>query len=234
MAKIHTVEWTPGILANPVLERAMNANWYGVLPRWVRQKFGHVGTEMIGGVVGSDQDHHTAPYAITEEFVAVYRLHPLLPDDYAIRDHETGRAGRGDRLRPDPGPWHAAHDQEFGWSNLLYSFGTANPGAITLQEPPQRAQRPRPADRRPGRPGTLDILRDRERGVPRYNDFRERLRKPRIEQLRGPDRRSRRSPRRSATSTTATSTASTSRSGCSPSRCRPASASATRPSGSSS
>ena len=32
-AKIHTVEWTPGILANPVLERAMHANWYGVLPQ---------------------------------------------------------------------------------------------------------------------------------------------------------------------------------------------------------
>ena len=28
--------------------------------------------------------------------------------------------------------------------------------------------------------GTIDILRDRERGVPRYNDFREKLRKPRI------------------------------------------------------
>ena len=38
MAKIHTVEWTPGILANPVLERAMHANWYGVLPQWVRQQ----------------------------------------------------------------------------------------------------------------------------------------------------------------------------------------------------
>ena len=25
MAKIHTVEWTPGILANPVLERAMHS-----------------------------------------------------------------------------------------------------------------------------------------------------------------------------------------------------------------
>ena len=90
MAKIHTVEWTPGILANPVLERAMNANWYGVLPRWVRQKFGHVGTEMIGGIVGSEQDHHAAPYSITEEFVSVYRLHPLLPDDYEIRDHAPG------------------------------------------------------------------------------------------------------------------------------------------------
>ena len=28
--------------------------------------------------------------------------------------------------------------------------------------------------------GTIDILRDRERGVPRYNDFREKLRKKRI------------------------------------------------------
>ena len=35
MAKIHTVEWTPGILANPVLERAMHSNWYGLLPTWV-------------------------------------------------------------------------------------------------------------------------------------------------------------------------------------------------------
>ena len=88
-AKIHTVEWTPGILANPVTERAMHANWYGVLPAWVRQKFGHIGTEMIGGIVGSDQEHHAAPYSITEEFISVYRLHPLLPDDYAIRSHTT-------------------------------------------------------------------------------------------------------------------------------------------------
>src|SRR5919106_5918531 len=90
MAKIHTVEWTPGILANPVLKRAMNSNWYGVLPKWVRRNFGHLGTEMIGGVVGSTQEHHAAPYSITEEFVSVYRLHPLLPDDYEIRDHRNG------------------------------------------------------------------------------------------------------------------------------------------------
>ncbi|KPI17606.1 heme peroxidase [Actinobacteria bacterium OV450] len=34
MAKIHTVEWTPGILDTPVLRHAMDANWHGVLPRW--------------------------------------------------------------------------------------------------------------------------------------------------------------------------------------------------------
>jgi hypothetical protein len=31
--------------------------------------------------------------------------------------------------------------------------------------------------------GTLDILRDRERGVARYNDFREKLRKPRVKKF---------------------------------------------------
>src|SRR5207249_1147726 len=31
--------------------------------------------------------------------------------------------------------------------------------------------------------GSIDILRDRERGVPRYNDFREKLRKKRIEKF---------------------------------------------------
>ena len=30
-------------------------------------------------------------YAITEEFVSVYRLHPLLPDDYDVRDHRNGQ-----------------------------------------------------------------------------------------------------------------------------------------------
>ena len=31
MAKIHTVEWTPAVIANPVTERAMYANWWGLL-----------------------------------------------------------------------------------------------------------------------------------------------------------------------------------------------------------
>ena len=30
MAKIHTIEWTPGILANKQLHDAMNANWWGL------------------------------------------------------------------------------------------------------------------------------------------------------------------------------------------------------------
>jgi hypothetical protein len=183
LAKIHTVEWTPGILANPVLERAMHANWYGVLPRWVRQKFGHVGTEMIGGVVGSEQAHHAAPYAITEEFISVYRLHPLLPDDYEVRDHRNGQLIEESDFEPIQGHGTRESIDNWGMSNLLYSFGTAHPGAITLRNHPAALSNHTRITGERVDIGTIDVLRDRERGVARYNDFREKLRKPRIERF---------------------------------------------------
>ena len=159
----------------------MHANWYGVLPQWVRQKFGHVGTEMIGGIVGSDQEHHTAPYAITEEFISVYRLHPLLPDDYEIREPQDGRARRGDRLRPDPGrtaPGRRSRSTAGRTSSTRSA--SRNPGAITLKNHPKALSNHVRLNGDRVDLGTIDILRDRERGVPRYNDFREKLRKKRI------------------------------------------------------
>jgi hypothetical protein len=182
-AKIHTVEWTPGILANPVLERAMHANWYGVLPRWVRDRFGHVGTEMIGGIVGSQQEHHAAPYSITEEFVSVYRLHPLLPDEYAIRDHRNGELIAEIDFDPIQGHGTRPTIDEYGMSNLLYTFGTANPGAITLHNHPRALNGHVRLNGDRVDLGTIDVLRDRERGVRRYNDFRQALRKSRIEKF---------------------------------------------------
>lgn len=41
--------------------------------------------ELLGGIVGSHADHHSAPYSLTEEFVAVYRMHPLMPDAFTFR-----------------------------------------------------------------------------------------------------------------------------------------------------
>jgi hypothetical protein len=182
-AKIHTVEWTPGILANPVLERAMHANWYGVLPRWVRDRFGHVGTEMIGGIVGSQQEHHAAPYSITEEFVSVYRLHPLLPDDYAIRDHRNGQLIAEIDFDPIQGHGTRPTIDEYGMSNLLYTFGTAHPGAITLHNHPNALNGHVRLNGDRVDLGTIDVLRDRERGVRRYNEFRQALRKKRVEKF---------------------------------------------------
>jgi Animal haem peroxidase len=182
LAKIHTVEWTPGILANSVLETAMHTNWYGALPKWAK-RFRIEGLDALFGIVGSHQDHHAAPYSITEEFVSVYRLHPLLPDDYEIRDHGSGELIEETDFDPIQGAGTRPSVKKWGWSNLLYSFGTANPGAITLHNHPRALNDHLRLTGDRVDLGTIDILRDRERGVRRYNEFREALRKPRIKRF---------------------------------------------------
>jgi hypothetical protein len=184
IAKIHTVEWTPGILAHPALQVGMNANWYGVLPKWVKKRFGHIGSgELLSGIVGSPLDHHTAPYSITSEFVSVYRMHPLIPDDYQIRSAQTGEViGETDF---DPMQGHRTREaiDEHGMSDWIYSLGLAHPGAITLHNHPNALRNHVRLNGDHLDIATVDILRDRERGVPRYNDFREKLRKQRIERF---------------------------------------------------
>src|SRR5215203_7213197 len=85
----------------------------------------------------SDVCSSDLPYAITEEFVSVYRLHPLLPDDYEIRESTTGRLIEATDFEPIQGAGTRARVDEYGMSNLLYSFGVANPGAICLKNHPR-------------------------------------------------------------------------------------------------
>jgi hypothetical protein len=81
-AKIHTVEWTPGILSHPTLQIAMNANWWGMATEKVTRLIGRLSSsEAISGIPGSPVNHHGAPFTLTEEFATVYRLHPLIPDE---------------------------------------------------------------------------------------------------------------------------------------------------------
>ncbi len=184
IAKIHTVEWTPGILNTKALQIGMNANWYGVLPKWVKRNFGHIGSgELISGIVGSPLDHHTAPYSITSEFVSVYRMHPLIPDDYEVRSHETGEVVGESDFTPLQGHDTRRAIDEYGMSDWIYSLGLAHPGAITLHNHPNALRNLVRVNGDHVDIATIDILRDRERGVPRYNDFREKLRKRRIEKF---------------------------------------------------
>lgn len=50
--------------------------------------------EAIAGIPGSATEMHGAAYALTEEFVSVYRLHPLLPDTMDFYDVQSGRHPR--------------------------------------------------------------------------------------------------------------------------------------------
>jgi hypothetical protein len=66
-------------------------------------------------------------------------------------------------------------------TDLFYSFGIAHPGAITLHNYPRLFQRFERDDAPIIDLAAVDVLRDRERGVPLYNEFRKLIDLPRIE-----------------------------------------------------
>jgi hypothetical protein len=166
MAKIHTVEWTPAILAHPALEISMNANWWGILGERLYKLLGRVSktSEAISGIPGSGVEQHSAPYSLTEEFVSVYRMHSLIPDNIAFFNaqcgsHQSTYAIRNVAFESARKPFD---EGSLSFADMFYSFGINYPGAITLNNMPHFLHDL----------GTIDVLRDRERGVPRYNQFR--------------------------------------------------------------
>jgi hypothetical protein len=178
MAKIHTVEWTPAILPNSVVKTAMNVNWYGLAGEDVQDVLKFIDDkDLLGGIVGSQADHHAAPYSLTEEFVAVYRMHPLMPDEFAFHSVNTGDLLERLQLNEIAGKRTPAIAERLTMSDLFYSFGTCHPGAITLHNYPRHLQNLTRDDGERLDLAAVDILRDRERGVPRYNEFRRLLRK---------------------------------------------------------
>ena len=181
MAKIHTVEWTPGIVNNTSLWAAMNANWSGVLGQTIKNSFGRFGdSEIFSGIMGSPQEHHGARFQLTEEFVSVYRMHPLIPDDWRIYRVDSGEVAREASFYDLHGGNTRTFMSDFEIPDMIYSLGVDHPGAITLHNYPAALQRHTRIDGELMDLATMDILRDRERGVPRYNDFREEMRMPRV------------------------------------------------------
>jgi len=196
ITKIHDLEWVPIVLANKPVQKGLYVSWWGILGKWVATRLGRLpNSEMLSGIPGSATDHHAAPYAITEEFVSVYRMHAfMMPDELPVLDVTDGgwrysmplrdilHAGAGDAIT------------KFRFDNLFYSFGRALPGQLTLGNYSTVLQQlvvqppPTGAGKTPNVPpidlATIDILRDRERGVPRYNEFRRLLHLPPITSFR--------------------------------------------------
>ncbi len=128
--------------------------------------------DVNGGV-----NHFGSPFNFPEEFITVYRLHALVPDMLEYRElarpNEIRRMVpmaqvlRGDATR-------AMEDN--GLSNWALTFGRQRLGALTLDNYPQILQN-LPMPRLASKTKTIDIaaldlVRDRERGVPRFNEFR--------------------------------------------------------------
>ena len=172
MAKVHTVDWTPAILKNYTLREAMFANWRGLMPYW----FPKLGNEATDGIMGGSKKLEGVPFSLTEEFTAVYRMHPLLRDSVEIRDHNNHNLLAVSQLPDHALQGSSSVSYEHGLTNLFYSFGHTHPGLLELNNFPTFLQN-FPAE--PGVAnldlGAVDILRDRERGIPRYNEFRRQI-----------------------------------------------------------
>jgi len=174
IARIHTVEWTPAMLADSDMETGMNFNWWGIQGKTLWKRVGRLTkSEEFSGVPGSELYYHGTPYSMTEEFMSVYRMHPLIPDDYSIRE------SAGDRLIESfdftqlsgASTHEVLEDTRFRMNDLFYSFGTSHPGAIALHNYPEGLRHFVQPDGTLLDLATIDILRNRERGVPRYNEF---------------------------------------------------------------
>ena len=127
--------------------------------------------------VNGGANHFGSPFNFPEEFITVYRLHPLLPDLIDYRDHSTPNEIRNEIpiVSTFRGRATAVMHQR-GLANIGLSMGRQRLGALALQNDPRFLQNLQ-IDRLQSPTKkidvvALDIIRDRERGVPRFNEFR--------------------------------------------------------------
>jgi Animal haem peroxidase len=177
LAKIHTVEWSTAILPREVLSTGLKTNWYGRFSK-LQNVFPKLAeNDIFSGIPGSATEHHGVPFTMTEEFVAVYRMHTLMPDHFTILSADSGAGLANAELPELAGRRGVEFLARFELADLFYSFGVHNPGAVRLHNHPKFLQNLVQESGDRFDLGAVDILRDRERGVPRYNRFRRLLHK---------------------------------------------------------
>ncbi len=122
-------------------------------------------------------NHFGSPFNFPEEFVTVYRLHPLIPDLLEYRDLRDPNkiAGKVPVIETFEGKATAAMRSR-GVANWALTLGRQRLGLLMLNNHPQFMQNitiPR-LQSESGKLdiAALDLIRDREHGVPRFNEFR--------------------------------------------------------------
>jgi hypothetical protein len=121
-------------LQNEILEKSMNANWYGLAPEWLQQIpdiFSQQISEAWFGIIGGKPDFAGVAFAHSEEFVSVYRFHSLLRDTITIRSHVNG-SSTGYTYNISEYAFRGAQNVIRGnkFSDVVFTFGADYPGAL--------------------------------------------------------------------------------------------------------
>jgi hypothetical protein len=123
-------------------------------------------------------NHFGSPFNFPEEFVSVYRLHPLVPDllEYRQLDADPNKIVKRISVVETFQGKATPFMQSMGIENWGLTLGRQRLGLLTLHNSPLFLQ-----NLKMGRLDSktqqidvvaLDIIRDREHGVPRFNEFR--------------------------------------------------------------
>lgn len=143
---------------------------------WEKDSWDLANPEHVNGGV----NHFGSPFNFPEEFTTVYRLHPLVPDLIEFREYSDANAIRGTVPVVDTVRGMASNEMRSRrLENWALSMGRQRLGALLLQNHPgflQNLAMPH-LDSPSGKLDivALDIIRDRERGVPRFNEFRRQI-----------------------------------------------------------
>ena len=122
-------------------------------------------------------NHFGSPFNFPEEFVTVYRLHALVPDLIEYREFENPNAIANKIPVVETFRGKAtSFMHERGLADWGLSMGRQRLGALALQNHPRFLQNLSMGRlRSPTQKidvAALDLIRDRERGIPRFNEFR--------------------------------------------------------------
>jgi alpha-dioxygenase len=190
VAKIHTIDWTVELLKTRMLKVAMNTNWYGVF-----YAIGHVFRlfdRLILSPLGlapfrkikKEADNKGVPFCLTEEFAAVYRLHPLIPPGLVVETKKgTEKFFSFEKLFGDEGR-KTIRESECSPAQLWESVLKYPCGALTAANYPDTLRKLTPSNEE-GKNlprsqdvdlAAVDLYRDRERGINTFNNIRRDLR----------------------------------------------------------
>jgi hypothetical protein len=130
--------------------------------------------------VNGGTNHFGSPFNFPEEFTSVYRLHALVPDLIEFRQKEDPnkislKIPVFDTVRGRA----TAQMHERGIDNWALSMGRQRLGLLHLRNLPLFLQNlPMPhlnSETKKLDIVALDLIRDRERGIPRFNEFRRQI-----------------------------------------------------------
>jgi|GEM_PF-6373894 len=186
---IHTVDWTPELLPNPVTFYAMHVEYSGLLgakfkyawfdKQWAHKAFGWaISTDLLSGIPGSKVQRFSSTYELDETFVNAYRIRELVRDMIRIYELRTGKAVSDLEMGKAQGVQTQAVLSAFKMVDQHYSHGLAFPGDSGVLN--NVAHFFENLDRMDGLGHSdmrmMDILREDERGEPLYKNYRKGLR----------------------------------------------------------